>query len=128
MGCAANKKETTKNMSQTELKNETLKKHSFLSCMYSDPYFPKFLVDKCSDILINLCNEIEQTKPQNLKELYILTHKATNQINDLQEEFFMNDSEIETGARECLAEDFEFISNAYNFKADAETLIETRDW
>jgi len=46
----------------------------------------------------------------------------------LQEEFYENDSEIETAARECIAMDFEFIAKSYGFEADSEELIATRDW
>ena len=113
---------------QTELANAKIKDHVFLECMYQDSYFPKFLVDKCKNILLELCLEIEMKKPDNLKELYKLTHSATNKLNGLQNEFLEHDSEIETGARECLAMDFEFISKAYGFEADVEELIATREW
>lgn len=96
--------------------------------MYNDSYFPKHLVDKCRNILINLSYNIEKEKPCNLQELYKLTHTSTDKLNDLQEEFYANDSEIETAARECLGMDFEFISQAYGFEADLEELIATRDW
>ena len=96
--------------------------------MYNDPYFPNHLVDKCKNILINLSYQIENEKPESLTELYSLTHNATDQLNHLQEEFYENDSEIETAARECLAADFEFISVSYGFEADIEELIATRDW
>ena len=117
-----------KMIGQTELNNAKIKNYKFLDCMYSDSYFPKFLVDKCKNILLGLCQEIETEKPKNLTELYKLTHNATNKINDLQDEFFKNDSEIETGARECLGADFEYLSKAYGFEADIEELIATRDW
>lgn len=113
---------------QTELKNELVKSHTFLKEMYEDDYFPNLLVDKGKNILIDLCFQIEQKQPQTLKELYNLTHSATNKFNALQEEFEENDSEIETVARECVAMDFEFIAKAYNFEADTEELIATRDW
>lgn len=97
--------------------------------MYGDSYFPTFLVDKCKVILLNLCGEIEATKPKELDAFYKLTHAATNQLNGLEDEFFENNSEIETAARECLAINFEFIAVAYGFNnADIEELIATRDW
>lgn len=117
-----------KNISQMELKNEKVRSYSFLKEMYDDSYFPNHLVDKGKNILLNLCSKIETTKPKNLKELYSITHKSTEDFNDLQEEFYQNDSEIETAARECIAMDFEFIANAYGFEADVEELIATRDW
>ena len=117
-----------KTVKQTELTNINIKNYNFLDCMYQDSYFPTFLVDKCKNILLNLCSEIESKKPNSLKELYGLTHSSTNQINALQNEFFENNSEIETGARECFGANFEFISKTYGFDADTEELIATRDW
>lgn len=97
--------------------------------MYEDPYFPNHLVDKAKAILVNLCFQIEDEKPENLEELYRLTHSATEKFNDLQEEFEDNDSEIETVARDCIGTDFEFIATSYGFEdADIEELIATRDW
>lgn len=115
-------------MEQVELKNENIKNYNFLECMYDDDFFPDFLVDKCKNILLQLCSEIENQKPSNLDELYKLTHNATNKINNLQNEFFENESEIETVARECIAIDFNHISTVYGFEADIEELIATREW
>lgn len=114
---------------QADLSNETTRNHPFLKGMYDDGYFPNNLVDKCKDILVDLCFQIEQSQPKSLDALYELTHAATNKFNDLQEEFDENESEIETVARECIAENFEFIAISYGFKeADIEELIATRDW
>ena len=96
--------------------------------MYADDYFPNQVVDKGRDILFNLCLKIEADQPKNLAHLYELTHAATDDFNDLQDDFDSQGSEIETGARECIAADFEFIANAYGFDADVEELIATRDW
>lgn len=108
--------------------NETLKDYPFLQEMFDDDYFPDFLVEKGKNILIELCEQIESQKPQDLNALYALTHAATDRFNDLQEEFYENDSEIETAAREAIAADFAFLASAYGFDADTEELIATRDW
>ena len=113
---------------QTELSNPKIKAYDFLDCMYQDAYFPKFLVDKCKKILLDLCYDIQTKQPTSLDQLYKLTQASTNSLNDLQDEFFEHDSEIETGARECLAVNFEFIAQAYGFEADVETLLATREW
>lgn len=118
----------SKMIKQTELSNPEIKEYKFLDCMYQDSYFPSFLVDKCRDILLALCYKIETTNPITLDQLYKLTHAATEKLNDLEDEFFNNDSEIETVARECLAKNFEFIANAYGFEADIEELIAPRYW
>jgi len=114
---------------QTSLTNEKVKNYSFLSEMYQDTYFPDKCVDKGKEILIDLCFHIEETKPNNINELYTLTHSATDKFNELQADFEDNDSEIETVARDCIGTDFEFIAHSYGFEdADIEELIGTRDW
>ena len=114
---------------QSRLTNTKVKNHIFLKCMYNVAHFPSFLVDKCKNVLLELCEVIESQKPTSLDELYTFSHSATKKINDLEEEFLENDSEIETAAAECLALDFEFIAQSYGFEnADVETLISGRNW
>jgi hypothetical protein len=114
---------------KSAISNEQIKRHAFLQCMYEQNYFPKRLVDKGQKILLALCERIETEKPADEASLYGMTHAATNEFNELAEEFLDADSEIETGARECIASDFEFIAKTYGFvNADAEELIATRDW
>ncbi len=111
------------------IKNKVLAEHSFLKGMDSDSYYPTHLVKKGQDLLKALCVKIEATSPKSLAELYILTQETTDQFNELAEEFYEEDSEIETVARECIAEDFGVIADEYGFEnADIEELIATRDW
>lgn len=111
------------------IQNTQIQSYAFLQEMYDDDYYPTFLVDKCKAIFLNVCERIEQEKPQNLDELYAITHEATEQINDLQDEFDENDSEIETVARDCFGTTMYFIATAYDFEdADIEELIAPRDW
>ena len=110
------------------IKNEKAKNYEFLKEMYEDEYFPNFLVDKGKQILIRLCEAIEAHKPDSLEALYRLTHLATDEFNNLAEEFYNNNSEIETVARDCIGEDFDSIARIYGFDADSEELIATRDW
>ena len=102
--------------------------HAFLDEMYRDSYFPDALVDKGKDILLRLCDSIELEMPRDIEALYALTHAATDDFNALAEAFYEHDSEIETAARECIAEDFAFIASTYGFDADTEEMIATRDW
>ena len=114
---------------QSELKNEKMRSYEFLRDMYIDGYFPNHLVDKCKDVLVDLCMEIEEKNPQTLDELYVLTHATTDRFNDMQQEFYENNSEIETAAREAIGMDIYNIAEAYGFgNADVEELIATRDW
>jgi len=115
-------------MSNESITNDALKNHHFLSGMLSDDYFPNNLVLEGADILKNLCVEIEREKPVSLEDLYALTHRATEKFNKLDEKLQENDSEIETMAREWIAEEFWLIAESYGFSADNEDLIAPRDW
>ena len=108
--------------------NEKLKDYPFLQEMYADGYFPPFLVDKCKQVLIHLCEAIEAEKPADKESLLRLTHAATHEINLLMPEFEENDSEFETGAREATGWDFRIIVKAYGFETDGEDIISNRDW
>ncbi|MFE7445562.1 DUF5713 family protein [Streptomyces chartreusis] len=111
------------------ISNEQVIAHPFLKALYRDDYYPDAVVDRGRGILLRLCERIEAERPAGLAELYLLTHAATDEFNALQDEFWAADSEIETVAREEIAEDFWFVAGAYGFAdADSEELIATRDW
>lgn len=104
------------------IQNPQIQSHAFLQKMYDDDYYPTGLVDECKAIFLNACERIEQEKPQNLDELYAITHEATEQLNQFEDD-------LETVARECLAETMEFIAQVYGFEdADGEELIAPRYW
>lgn len=91
--------------------------------------FPIFWLINAKLFFLNVCQRIEQEQPDNLDALYAITHEATEQLNELQDEFDENDSEIETVARDCFGETMEFIAQAYGFDdADGVELIAPRDW
>ncbi|MER7789595.1 DUF5713 family protein [Streptomyces sp. NPDC097640] len=109
--------------------NERAAGHAFLRQLYSDSYFPDHVVDKGRAILLRLCERIEAERPADLAALYVLTQAATEEFNLLEAEFEAAGSEIETVAREEIAEDFWFVASAYGFTdADVEEMIATRDW
>jgi hypothetical protein len=111
------------------ISNEKVQSHPWLSEMYADTYFPKFLVDKLRGVLVELCEQIEREQPQNLESLLKLTHAATERINDLAVEFEANGSQLETAARDAMASEFGFIVAAYGFPdVDIEEVIAPRDW
>lgn len=111
------------------IENAQVRTHPFLRGMYSDGYFPDQVVDKCTAILLRLCERIEADRPVDLAALYALTSVATEEFNLLQDAFEAAESEIETVAREVIAADFRFIALAYGFAdADVEELIAERDW
>lgn len=102
--------------------------YTFLAEMADDPYFPAPLVRKGQQLLLDTCATIETTQPKTLPALYAITHNTTERFNELDVELNENDSEIETVARENIAEDMDFIARAYGFDADVEELIAPRDW
>jgi hypothetical protein len=109
--------------------NQQVAGHTFLRGLYADRYFPDHVVDKGQAILLTLCERVEAEQPPDLSALYVLAEAATVSFNALQEEFEAAGSEIETVAREEIAEAFWFVASAYGFPdADVETLIAARDW
>ncbi|MEU8522781.1 DUF5713 family protein [Streptomyces sp. NBC_01216] len=109
--------------------NERVAGHAFLRALYEDGYYPDHVVDRGRSVLLRLCERIERERPAHLPALYALTDAATEEFNALEAEFEAAGSEIETVAREEIAEDFFFVASAYGFPhADAEELIALREW
>ena len=103
--------------------------YPFLQGLYEDEYFPDLVVDKGKAIMLRLCERIEAERPDGLPALYALTRVATEEFNALEAEFEAAGSEIETVAREEIAEDFGFVAEAYGFpEADLEELLAAREW
>lgn len=112
-----------------QIANPQVLAHPFLDQLYKDGYFPDHVVDRGKAILERLCGRIEAEQPTGPAALYVLTHAATEEFNELAAEFEEAGSEIETVAREAIGADFRFVAGAYGFHdADAEELIATRDW
>ncbi|WP_369407218.1 DUF5713 family protein [Microtetraspora malaysiensis] len=111
------------------LSNPQVADYAFLSGMSDDDYYPGHLVDKGKTILLRLCERIEAERPSDLTALYVLTESATEEFNELEEEFGAAGSEIETVARDVIAVDFHFVASAYGFaEADIEELVAAREW
>ncbi|MET8616508.1 DUF5713 family protein [Streptomyces albidoflavus] len=101
----------------------------FLRGLYEDPYFPDQVLDQGVAILTALCERIEAERPADLAALYVLTDAATEEFNALEAAFEAAGSEIETVAREEIAEEFWVIASAYGFAgADPERLVGVRYW
>ncbi|MEU9347787.1 DUF5713 family protein [Streptomyces sp. NPDC048278] len=111
------------------ISNPRITGHAFLAGLYRDGYYPDHVVDRCSAVLVRLCERIEADRPADLPALYLLTHAATEEFNALEAEFEAAGSEIETVAREEIAADFWAVARAYGFEdADIEELIAPREW
>ncbi|EON70496.1 DUF5713 family protein [Lysinibacillus sphaericus] len=100
---------------------------NYLVDMYRDSYFPDFLVDKVKATIEGVANYLENeaytkdTVQQKLDEM-------TDQLNELAEEFEENDSQIETVARESIADTVFLVLKAYHIDIDIEEAIRNRDW
>ena len=101
--------------------------YQLLADMYQDGYFPNFLVDKVKDLVQNVISYLE-TGEQDLEKIQDQFDEMTLAINDLQEEFEENDSEIETAARDSIGETVEYILKWFQIDLDVEDAIQERDW
>ncbi len=100
-----------------------------LADMYASTYFPDHLVDRVKATLLGVAKSAQDGNIESLEQLYVLTHAATEEINELQNAFYEAGSEIETGARESIGQSFVELANALGFPdADIEELIAPRDW
>ena len=101
--------------------------YKLLDEMYQDEYYPDFLVDEVRDALQKVVDLLEsgETDTEAVQEAL---DAAVCGINDLQEEFDENDSEIETVARECIAADVAYILEWFDIPIDTEEAIRERDW
>ena len=101
--------------------------YKLLDEMYQDEYYPDFLVDKVKDEIKKVIRLLENGE-QNIEVIQEKLDEAVCAINDLQEEFDENDSEIETVARDCIGVTVEYILEWFNIPIDIEEAIRERDW
>ena len=107
--------------------NRRFDKSLYLQDMYKDDYYPDFLVDKIKALIAEVVAFIEYT-PCSIEELQEKFNIMTVGINELEEEFEENDSEIETGARESIGATIQHIIDFFELPIDCETAIQERDW
>ena len=101
--------------------------YKLLDEMYQDEYYPNFLVDKVKDELQKVIDLLEsgETNTETVQEKL---DEVVCAINDLQEEFDENDSEIEMVARDCIGVTVEYILEWFGIPIDIEEAIRERDW
>ncbi|MEK3916553.1 DUF5713 family protein [Paenibacillus sp. FSL H7-0331] len=99
----------------------------YLKDMYIDAYYPNFLVDKVKAELVKVVEFLEQGN-QDIEEIQAKLNFAIHVINVIAEEFDENDSEIETVARESIAQTVEDILAFFGIEIDTEVAIQERDW
>lgn len=101
--------------------------YKLLDEMYRDDYYPDFLVDKVNGELQKVIDLLE-TGETDTETIQAKLDEAVCAINDLQEEFDENDSEIETVARDCIGVTVGYILEWFGISIDIEEAIRERDW
>jgi len=104
-----------------------MKEEYYLVDMYRDDYYPNFLVDKVKKFL-QVAEQTLASEPTNLSAIQQALDVAVIGINELAEEFYANQSEIETMAREDIAETVMTLLEHYNITLDIEEALRERDW
>lgn len=103
------------------------KNYKLLDEMYRDEYYPNFLVDKVKGELQKVIDLLE-TGETDTEVIQEKLDEVVCAINDLQEEFDENDSEIETVARDCIGETVGYVLEWFGIPIDVEEAIRERDW
>ena len=100
----------------------------YLQEMYRDDYFPNFLVDKIKSALEEVVEFLESGERDTVK-IQEKLDAAVMKINEIAEEFYENDSEIETAARDDIARTVDHILTHFGFDDfDLEEALRERDW
>lgn len=101
--------------------------YPWLDEMYQDAYYPDFLVDKIKNELQKVVDLLESGETD-VEAIQEQLDKMACAVNDLQEEFEENDSEIETVARDCIGTTVGYILDWFDIPIDREEAIRERDW
>lgn len=99
----------------------------YLVDMYRDNYYPDFLVDKVKDALREVVDFLAAGS-RDMVAIQSHFDTAMEKINDLQEEFYENDSEIETVARDDIGTTVIAIISHFGLDLDVEVAMQVRDW
>ncbi len=103
------------------------KNYSLIKDMVNDDYYPQFLVEKIKALIIPVIDLLENGET-NVNIIQEKLDEMTLAINDLQEDFDENDSEIETVARDSIAVTIGYIMEWFGIDIDTETALRERDW
>ncbi len=101
--------------------------YKLLEEMYNDGYFPDFLVDKIRMLIQNIICFLESGE-RDLEKIQAWFDEMTLGINDLEEEFEDNDSELETVARDSIGMTVDYILKWFDIDIEVEDAIGERDW
>ena len=101
--------------------------YKLLNEMYQDDYYPAFLVDKVKAQLQKVIDLLESGETD-IGVVQETLDEAVCGINNLQDEFYENDSEIETVARDCIGVTVAYILEWFDIPIDMEEAIREREW
>ena len=101
--------------------------YKLLDEMYQDDYYPAFLVDKVKAQLQKVIDLLESGETD-IGVVQETLDEAVCGINNLQDEFYENDSEIETVARDCIGVTVAYILEWFDIQIDMEEAIREREW
>ncbi len=101
--------------------------YELLEEMANDSYFPKQLVEGIKELIWDVIRLLESGE-SSATAIQKALDEMTLAINDMQEEFEKNDSEIETVARDSIAVTVEYILSWFGVDIDIETALAQRDW
>ncbi len=101
--------------------------YQLLEGMRQDAYFPDFLVGKIEGLLKTVIDFLEMGE-RDLVAVQAKLDEMTAAINTMQEEFEENDSELETAARESIAETVEYVLRWFQIELDVEDALREREW
>jgi len=99
----------------------------YLKDMYNDNYYPTFLVDKIRDEI----NKVVDYLSENSEDTDVIQKRfdrMTDRINDLQDVFHKNGSELETVARDSITTTVIDVLEFYDVDIDVEEALRNRDW
>lgn len=95
--------------------------------MYADSYFPASEVDKVKAAIQKVVTFLEKGDAST-KKIQKKLDDMTLTINELQDDFVDHGSDIETGARESIAETVERVLMHFNVDIDLEEALREREW
>jgi len=103
------------------------KSYELLKDMYSDEYFPTKCVDKIKLTIQKVIDFLEEGQVDK-KIIQEKLDEMTRAINDLQDDFDENGSELETVARDSIGVTVDYILVWFSIDIDGEDAIAERDW
>ena len=100
---------------------------AYLPEMYAADYFPNPQVDQIKQAIKRVAALLE-TGERDLEKIQEELDEMTLDINGLQDDFYDHGSEIETGARESIADTVERLLTHFDIDIDIEEALREREW